>query len=99
MKFVRWLVFAAAFLVFACQPTTLPIVIIIDNDQIMTLQTNERVPSVLLNQAGITFIPNDRVLLNGLPVSPDEPFTNYPIIIQIRRAIPITIITPDPYGE
>ena len=83
------------FFLLACQPTTLPSVTIIDNENIITLQTNERVPSALLNQAGITLSPNDRVLLNGIPTSPDEPITNSPVTLQVRRAIPIIINSPD----
>ena len=74
MKSAR--VLALAFFLLACQPTALPTVTIIDNEQIITLQTNERVPSALLNQAGITIQPDDRVLLNGLPIAPDQPITN-----------------------
>lgn len=39
--------------------------------------------------------PNDRVLLNGLPIAIDQPITNHPITLEIRRAVPIKIITPD----
>jgi uncharacterized protein YabE (DUF348 family) len=103
MKLNRGLVLAFAFFLLACQPTTSPTVTIIENDKVLTLQTSERVPSVLLNQAGITLNPNDRMLLNGLPIAPEEPITNpstgsgqpYPITLQIRRAVLLTIITPD----
>jgi resuscitation-promoting factor RpfB len=93
MKFANLLVLGA--MLFACQPTTLPTVTIIDNDKILTLRTNERVPSALLDQAGITLNPNDRVLLNGLLIEPTQPITNYPVTLQIRRAVTLTIITPD----
>ena len=93
MKSARLLAFA--FLILACQPTALPTVTIIDNQQITTLQTNQRVPSALLNRAGITINSDDRILLNGLPIAPDQPIPNYPITLQIRRGIPVTIITPD----
>jgi uncharacterized protein YabE (DUF348 family) len=93
MKSAR--VLALAFFLLACQPTALPTVTIIDNEQIITLQTNERVPSAVIDQAGITINSSDRVLLNGLPIAPDQSITNYPITLQIRRGIPITIITPD----
>ena len=100
MKFAHLLAFTIVILLFACQPTILPTAVIIDNEQTITLQTNERVPSALLNQAGITLNPNDRVLINGLASTLDEPITNSlitnaPITLQIRRAIPITIMTPD----
>jgi uncharacterized protein YabE (DUF348 family) len=97
MKWNHSLVLAFVFFLLACQPTTAPIVTIIDNEQIVTLQTNERVPSALLNQAGITINPNDGLLLNGIPTALDEPITNYPITLQLRRAIPIIISSP--YGE
>lgn len=83
----------------ACQPTTLPNVTIIDNDQIIRLQTNERDVSSLLNQAGIALNPHDTVLFNGLPIPLEGSITNPQITLQIRRAIPVTIITPDPDGE
>src|ERR1041384_3465024 len=94
MKLPRGLVLALGFLLFTCQPTALPTVTVIDN-KVITLQTDERVPSILLNQAGITLNPSDRLLLNGLPITLDKPITNYPITLQIRRAVPITLITSD----
>jgi len=87
--------FAGIFLLFACQPTTLPIVTIIDNDKIITLQTDERIPSALLNQAGITLGPNDRVLLNGLQTGLNEPIKAYPITLQTRRTATLSLVTPD----
>ena len=95
MKWNNGLVLALSLFVLACQPTTLPTVTIIDNDRISTLQTNERDPATLLNQAGITVNTNDRLLLNGLSIPLDQPIIVYPITLQIRRAVPITIITPD----
>ncbi len=91
MKSACVLAVAVLFFLLACQPTTLPTVTIIDNENIFTLNTNERVPSALLNQAGITLNPNDRVLLNGLPTDLDEPITTYPITLQLRRALPVTV--------
>jgi uncharacterized protein YabE (DUF348 family) len=95
MNWNHGLVLTCAFLLLACHPTKLPTVTIIDDDQIIPIQTSERDPLALLEQTGITLNPNDRVLRNGLPVAPNEPITNYPITLQIRRAVPITIITPD----
>ncbi|MCK6539678.1 MAG: ubiquitin-like domain-containing protein [Anaerolineales bacterium] len=94
MKPAYWLVIAVAFLLFACQPTTLPAITIIDNDQVVTLQTAERVPSAILAQAGITLNPNDRLLLNGLPIAPNSPVPTSPITLQLRRAVAITISSP-----
>src|SRR5215213_8161314 len=75
MKWKHGLVLAFAFLLFACQPAPSPVVNIIDNDKILTLQTNERVPAALLGLAGITLNPNDRLLLNGLPTVLNHPIT------------------------
>jgi len=86
---------ALAFCLFACQANTPPIITIIDSDQVITLQTNERVPSLLFTQAGINLGSNDRVLLNGLPVALDQPIANLPITLQIRRAVNLTLVTAD----
>jgi len=94
MKLNRYLVMAFTFLLFACQPATPPTVTIIDNDQVITLQAEERVPSALILQAGLTLNPKDIVLVNGLPVAPDQPITNQPITLQIRHAANVLIITP-----
>jgi resuscitation-promoting factor RpfB len=95
MKSARILAVTWVLFLFACRATVLPTVTIIENDQVITLQTNERVPSALLNQAGIQVNLNDRVLLNGLPIPLDQPITTYPVTVQIRRAIPVTIKAPD----
>jgi len=95
MKLSLGLVMAFVFFLLACQPPALPIVTIIDNDKIISLQTDERVPSALLNQAGITLNPNDRVLLNGLPITLDQPITDSPSTLQIRRAVTLTLVTLD----
>ena len=49
----------------------------------------------LINQAGITLSSSDSVLLNGLPIAVDQPITEYPITLQIRRALQLTINTAD----
>ena len=110
MKRFYWLVYISIFFLLACEPATPLIVRIIDNDKILTLQTDERVLSTLLEQAGITLNPNDSILLNGLPLTPNQPITNqpitnfpitnlpttnFPITLQIRRAANITVITPE----
>ena len=80
----------------ACQPSpTPPTVTIIDNEQVITLQTDERVPSSILAQAGITFNSSDRLLLNGLSATFDQQITNYPITLQLRHAVPLTVVMPD----
>ena len=94
MKLSRGLAVIGILFLFACQSGPLPPTItIIENDRVITLQTAERVPSVILSQASITLNPNDRLLFNGLPVAVDQPITNSPVILQIRRAVPLTIIS------
>jgi len=95
MKYAHLLAFTTLLFLLACQPTTSATVTIIDNNKVLTLQTNERVPSALLDQAGINFNTNDRLLLNGLPIALDQPITTYPITLQLHRAIPITILTTE----
>ncbi|HEX9333437.1 MAG TPA: G5 domain-containing protein [Anaerolineales bacterium] len=95
MKFLHLLEFTVILFLFACQPTTLPNVTIIDNNKVVTLQTDGRVPSALLNQSGITINSNDRVLLKGLPIAINQPITSSLITLQIRRAVAVTIITSD----
>lgn len=95
MRFARLLAIGLSLILIACEPTALPTVTIIDDEQIQTLRTDERSPSAILEQAGIRLAPGDRVLLNGLPAGLDQPITNYPITLQIRRAVPLKIITPD----
>jgi resuscitation-promoting factor RpfB len=94
MKINRGLPLLFVFFLFACQPSTPSTVTILNDEKIITLQTDERVPSALLSQAGITLNFNDRVLVNGFPVAPDQPITNYPITLQIRRAVSIALVTP-----
>ena len=102
MKLNRGQALILSLFLFACQPTTPPTVTILDNDKVITLQTDERVPAAILAQAGITLNPNDRVLLTGLVTSPELPITNpstssgqvSSITLQIRRAVTVVIVTP-----
>jgi len=93
MKDIYWLVFV--FVLVACQPTNPPAVTIIDNNRVVTIQTNERIPAAILNEAGIAVNPNDRVLSNGLPIALGQPITHSPIALQIRHAVPLTIVSPE----
>ena len=95
MKLRRKSILALTFLLFACQPKALPTITIMDNANVITIQTNENTPSSILAQAGISINPNDRVLSNGLPIPLDQEVTDQPITLQIRRAVAATLITPD----
>lgn len=95
MRFPNGLALFLAIFLSACQPVPLPAVTVIDGDQVITLQTEERVPAAILAQAGITVRSNDRLFLNGSPVQPDVPITNYPATLQLRRAVTVTLVTPE----
>jgi resuscitation-promoting factor RpfB len=95
MRLIHWLVLFPAFLLFACQPATPRTVTILDQGQITTLETDERVLSALLSQAGITLGQNDRVLANGLAIPLDQSVSVSPLTLQVRRAVAIALITAD----
>jgi len=95
MKSTRRPILTLVFLLFACQPVNSHTITIVENDQIITLQTDENSPAALLHLAGITLDKHDRVLSNGLPIALYQPITKYPITIQIRRAVMATIVTPN----
>jgi uncharacterized protein YabE (DUF348 family) len=96
MKSLRWLALAFLLLSIACQPQTLESITILDNGQTQTIQTNERVPLLVLTQAGYTLSPNDRVLLNGIQIPLDQSaLITGPATLQIRRAVSLTLIMPD----
>lgn len=84
-----------AFLAFACQPALPSSVTILDNDKVILVQTDEKIPASILDEAGITLNTNDRVLVNGLTVDPTLSISGLPTTIQIRRAIGITVNTSD----
>ncbi len=95
MKLNRGMALLLVFFLFACQPTSSSTVTILDNGNVIRLQTNERVPSKLLSQAGIALNADDQVLVNGLPVSGEQPILVHPITLQVRRAVAVTLVTPN----
>lgn len=94
MRIKHGLTLLAVFLLFGCQPSAPRSVTIVDGESIVTLQTDERVPSAILAEAGISLAPEDRVLVNGIQTSLELPITNYPITLQLRRAKEITLSKP-----
>lgn len=96
MKQFRWLALSLVFILFACQPKQIrPTVTIIDGGNIQTLQTDERVPLLILTEAGVTPGPKDRVLVNGFLAPLDQPVEKTSsITLQIRRAVALTLVTP-----
>jgi uncharacterized protein YabE (DUF348 family) len=96
MKIFRWLAFSLIFFLFACQPNIPAIVTIIDGGQIHSVESSERVPLILLTQNGVALQPNDRVLLNGIPVPIDQPMPGTKFIqLQLRHAVTMTVNSPE----
>jgi uncharacterized protein YabE (DUF348 family) len=95
MKTFRWLAFSLTFFLIACQPDNSSAITILDNGQIQIINSVERVPLLLFTQNGITFQPNDSVLLNGITVPLDRPIPETDQIqLQLRRAVTLTLVTP-----
>ena len=95
MNLLRWLSLSLILFLFACQPNNQASITILDGNNILTVESSERVPLILLTQNGIVPQPNDRVLLNGLPVPIDLPLPETKFIqLQLRRAVALTINTP-----
>lgn len=94
MKFPHGVALGLAFFLFACQPAAIPTVTILEDGAPITVQTEERVPAAILAQAGIPFSPEDIILSNGIPVSPESPIARGPITLQLRRAVTVTLVTP-----
>lgn len=95
MKLHHRLAIAFVFFLSACQSATPATITIIADDEVFTLQSNEHVPSSLLAEAGITLVPQDRVLSDGYGIPLNETISNAPITLQIRRAKAVTISTPN----
>jgi uncharacterized protein YabE (DUF348 family) len=96
MRPIHWLaVLSLSLILSACQPAAQATVRILDKGHVITLRSDERQPAALLSQAGIPFGPNDRVLADGIPVPPNQPLESAPLVIQTRRAMTITFVTPD----
>jgi resuscitation-promoting factor RpfB len=94
MRPIQWLALLPTFLLFACQPAIPKPVTILDQGRVTLFQTEERVPSALLSQAGIPLGVNDRILVNGFSVPLDQSVSDSPITLQIRRAAAITLVSP-----
>lgn len=88
-----WLVIL--FLVSACQPLPSQTVVILDNGQTRTVTAaSGNRATELLSRAGLSLSLTDRVLADGQPVALDQPLDSVRLL-QIRRAVPLTLLTPD----
>jgi uncharacterized protein YabE (DUF348 family) len=93
MKHFRWLACAFLFFLAACQPHSSSVTVI-DGEQIHHIESNERALIPLLTQAGIILGTNDCVFVNGIKTPPNQTTLSGSLTIQIRRAVSLTLITP-----
>lgn len=95
MKLLRWLSLSLILFLSACQLNNQASITILDGNNILTVESSERMPLILLTQNGVVPQPNDRVLLNGLPVLIDQPLLETKFIqLQLRRALTLTVNSP-----
>lgn len=92
MRSIFWLAILVLLLT-ACQPQSPSSITIVDGEQIHTLSTEERIPVNLLAQSGITLIPADQVLVNGLPFPHQQTLPSGSDVLQMHRAKTVTLNT------
>jgi uncharacterized protein YabE (DUF348 family) len=94
MKNFRWPAWMILFFVTACQPISSSVTIL-DEDKTQSIASTERDLIPLLTQAGIDLGQNDRVFVNGIPTPLDQTQLEAgSLTIQIRRAVSLTLTTP-----
>ena len=90
-----WLAPLSLLLVSCLEQTSPSSITIVDGEQIQTLNTDERIPVNLLTEARITLAPSDLLLVNGQPFPPEQSLPPQTRSIQIRRAVRVTLVTPE----
>jgi uncharacterized protein YabE (DUF348 family) len=90
MKLIHKLPHLLILFLFACQPATSTITIL-DDENISSIRTDQRVPFFILNEAGVSFQPNDRVLVNGAAYELDEAIELNIFQIQLQPAVNVTL--------
>ena len=96
MKSIHPLALGLLVFLLSCQPQSPSLVTIMDGGQIKVVQTTERVPLVIVTQAGFSIMPDDRVYLNGMLIPPDQPAPQTAsVTLQLRHAVTLTLVTPD----
>ncbi|MFN3491144.1 MAG: ubiquitin-like domain-containing protein [Anaerolineales bacterium] len=91
MKSFRKSVVALILFLLACQPNAQAQITIIDGENIIPVQTSQRVPLLILSEAGISIQPTDRVLVNGIPFALDETISSDSFQMQLRRTMNIML--------
>jgi len=96
MKLARSFGLAWIFGLIACQPhPSLSVTILVD-DRALRVDSGERIPQRIFAEAGIPASPHDRALVNGslFPLDGTLPAMDH-IQLQLRPAVPLTIISPN----
>lgn len=94
MKFIRLLAVFFGVLLSSCQSLSPRPVTILDGEKIITHTTSETLPLLIFSEAGITAQPNDRVLVNGIMHSLEDPISieGNPYL-QLRRTVKVKLVT------
>lgn len=97
MKFLRGGTPLVLVLLLACQAQARAAVTIVDGDKIDSRPAAERTPAGLLARASVSLGPDDRLVVNGAAVLPDQPLdlSGPRTTLQVRRAASLNVITPE----
>jgi uncharacterized protein YabE (DUF348 family) len=77
----------------SCQPVeSLPQINIVDGDKVVSLKRSLDSLAAVLISAGIPFSKDDLILVDGQVITPDSTIPKNTSTIQIRHAIPLTLI-------
>jgi len=93
MRSIFWLAILSLLLT-SCQPQPPTTITILDGEQVYTLETDERIPANLLEEARIALTPPDLLLVNGHPFPPDLALPPETSTLQIRRTVTVALVTP-----
>ncbi|MCE9645197.1 MAG: G5 domain-containing protein [Chloroflexi bacterium] len=92
MKKLHRLALVIPFVLMACQSNPPADITLIDGDKILKVNSSERMPLILLAQNGVIPQPQDRILVNGLETSFDQPLPQADHLqIQLRRSVAMTL--------
>jgi uncharacterized protein YabE (DUF348 family) len=93
MKRILWL--GLFILLASCQTQAPSPITILDGEGVYhILTTEERIPANLLAEARITLAPSDLLLANGHPFPLEQSMPPETDMLQVRRAVGMTLITP-----
>jgi uncharacterized protein YabE (DUF348 family) len=80
----------------SCQGAKTPVILLADGQVYSLTTSGQRLPAVILAEAGVTLGEDDRLLSLGSPVSRDQPLPEADAYhLSVRRAVKITFVTPE----